>query len=104
MLFLRLLLQKVFVHIAKLSIFENDRLTFGEQKNCIGSFCGLSLTECYMCVYVPAYCVSILGVSVGDIGPKVGTNSNDNGYLVLDHVRVPRGNMLMRYARVGIIQ
>ena len=43
------------------------------------------------------------GVSVGDIGPKLGGNANDNGYLMLDHVRVPRENMLMRFSRVRTI-
>ncbi|KAF1791218.1 Acyl-coenzyme A oxidase, N-terminal [Phytophthora cactorum] len=37
---------------------------------------------------------------VGDIGPKVGFNSLDNGYAVFHNVRVPRRNMLMRYAKV----
>ncbi len=45
----------------------------------------------------------ILGVYVGDIGPKIGINANDNGYLVLDHVRIPRENMLMRYTKVGML-
>ncbi|KAG3080420.1 Peroxisomal acyl-coenzyme A oxidase 1 [Phytophthora idaei] len=40
------------------------------------------------------------GVEVGDIGPKVGFNSLDNGYAVFHNVRVPRRNMLMRYAKV----
>jgi len=40
------------------------------------------------------------GVTVGDIGPKLGTDSNDNGYLRLDHVRVPRDHMLMGFAKV----
>ncbi|KAE9345611.1 Peroxisomal acyl-coenzyme A oxidase 1 [Phytophthora rubi] len=40
------------------------------------------------------------GVEVGDIGPKVGFNSLDNGYAVFRNVRIPRRNMLMRYAKV----
>ncbi|KAL3665587.1 hypothetical protein V7S43_009621 [Phytophthora oleae] len=40
------------------------------------------------------------GVEMGDIGPKVGFNSLDNGYAVFHSVRVPRMNMLMRYAKV----
>ncbi|RLN51096.1 hypothetical protein BBJ29_007016 [Phytophthora kernoviae] len=40
------------------------------------------------------------GVEVGDIGPKVGFNSLDNGYAVFHNVRIPRRNMLMRYAKV----
>ena len=27
------------------------------------------------------------GITVGDIGPKMGMNSNDNGFLQLNHVR-----------------
>ncbi|KAK1944206.1 Peroxisomal acyl-coenzyme A oxidase 1 [Phytophthora citrophthora] len=40
------------------------------------------------------------GIQVGDIGPKVGFNSLDNGYAVFQNVRIPRRNMLMRYAKV----
>ncbi|XP_008701385.2 peroxisomal acyl-coenzyme A oxidase 2 [Ursus maritimus] len=40
------------------------------------------------------------GVTVGDIGPKMGFDSTDNGFLRLDHVRVPRENMLSRFAQV----
>ncbi|KAK5579484.1 hypothetical protein RB653_009167 [Dictyostelium firmibasis] len=41
------------------------------------------------------------GITVGDIGPKLGFNSLDNGYLRLDHVRIPRENMLSRFFRVN---
>ncbi|RHY24352.1 hypothetical protein DYB32_008884, partial [Aphanomyces invadans] len=70
------------------------------------------------------------GVTLGDIGPKIGFQSVDNGYVdplcrrsieaglsvccrrvlmdgvsnsfcVLDHVRIPRRNMLMRFAKVA---
>ncbi|XP_012935860.1 peroxisomal acyl-coenzyme A oxidase 1 isoform X1 [Aplysia californica] len=40
------------------------------------------------------------GVSVGDIGPKFGYAAMDNGYLSFKNVRIPRENMLMRYAQV----
>ncbi|XP_069785101.1 peroxisomal acyl-coenzyme A oxidase 1 isoform X4 [Narcine bancroftii] len=40
------------------------------------------------------------GVVVGDIGPKFGFDDVDNGFLKLENVRVPRENMLMRYAKV----
>lgn len=30
------------------------------------------------------------GVTVGDIGPKWGYHSKDNGYLAFNHVRIPR--------------
>ena len=49
------------------------------------------------CVYVNMY----LGVTLGDIGPKFGYDANDNGFLKLDHVRVPRTNMLMKNAQVS---
>jgi acyl-CoA oxidase len=35
-------------------------------------------------------------VETGDIGPKIGFNAIDNGYLSLKKVRIPRTNMLMR--------
>ena len=37
------------------------------------------------------------GIEVGDIGPKFGYNSKDNGFLRLSNVRIPRNNMLSRY-------
>lgn len=41
------------------------------------------------------------GVEVGDIGPKIGFHSKDNGYLILKNVSIPRKNMLRRYVSVG---
>eukprot|EP01133_Synstelium_polycarpum_P007934 gene7934-9324_t len=40
------------------------------------------------------------GIVVGDIGPKFGYNNIDNGYMRLDHIRVPRGNLLSRFFSV----
>ncbi|XP_019392295.1 PREDICTED: peroxisomal acyl-coenzyme A oxidase 2 isoform X1 [Crocodylus porosus] len=40
------------------------------------------------------------GVTVGDIGPKMDFNHIDNGYLLLQDVRVPRENMLSRFCEV----
>lgn len=40
------------------------------------------------------------GVEVGDIGPKVGFQPIDNGYCAFHKVRIPRDNMMMRYAKV----
>ncbi|KAI6190611.1 Acyl-CoA oxidase dehydrogenase and Acyl-CoA oxidase domain containing protein [Aphelenchoides bicaudatus] len=40
------------------------------------------------------------GIQVGDIGPKYGINGSDNGYLLFDHYRIPRKNMLMRFSKV----
>ncbi|XP_029285126.1 peroxisomal acyl-coenzyme A oxidase 1 isoform X2 [Cottoperca gobio] len=40
------------------------------------------------------------GIVVGDIGPKFGFNEVDNGFLKLENVRLPRDNMLMKYAKV----
>lgn len=41
------------------------------------------------------------GVEVGAIGPKFGYNSVDNGFLRFDHVRIPRADMFMKYAKVS---
>jgi len=35
------------------------------------------------------------GVKTGDIGPKIGYHSKDNGWATFDHVRIPRSDMLM---------
>ena len=40
------------------------------------------------------------GIQVGDIGSKLGYLTKDNGYLRFDHVRIPRFNMLAKYAKV----
>ncbi|OZJ01406.1 hypothetical protein BZG36_05723 [Bifiguratus adelaidae] len=40
------------------------------------------------------------GVTVGDIGPKLGYNTTDNGFLMFDHVRIPHFNMLAKYSKV----
>ena len=42
----------------------------------------------------------LVGITLGEIGPKLGQNTLNNGYLLFDHVKVPRENMLMRNARV----
>ncbi|KAL6074611.1 Acyl-coenzyme A oxidase (Acyl-CoA oxidase) [Balamuthia mandrillaris] len=41
------------------------------------------------------------GITVGDIGPKFGYDTQDNGFLLFNHVRIPRENMLMRYQQVS---
>lgn len=40
------------------------------------------------------------GVWCGDIGPKFGASTIDNGFLRLDNVRIPRENMLSRNSSV----
>lgn len=40
------------------------------------------------------------GIEVGDIGPKIGYCTRDNGYLILHKITVPRKNMLARYVTV----
>ncbi|KAL1797116.1 hypothetical protein ACET3X_003722 [Alternaria dauci] len=41
------------------------------------------------------------GIAVGDIGPKYGYASMDNGYMLFDHFRVPKSAMLSRYVGVS---
>lgn len=41
------------------------------------------------------------GITCGDLGPKLGYNSKDNGFLSFDHVRIPRKQMMMRYVSVS---
>ena len=36
------------------------------------------------------------GIELGDIGSKIGYESKDNGYMILNHYRIPRTN-LVRY-------
>lgn len=44
--------------------------------------------------------VFLTGVTVGDIGNKMGYEGMDNGFLMFDNYRQPRDCMLMRYAKV----
>ena len=38
------------------------------------------------------------GIKTGDLGPKFGYGSKDNGWMTLDHVRVPKSHMLSRFS------
>jgi acyl-CoA oxidase len=40
------------------------------------------------------------GITVGDVGPKFGFNTVDNGYILFDRVRIPRVHQLSRFAQV----
>ena len=40
------------------------------------------------------------GITVGDIGPKLGYNTKDNGFCKFDNVRIPKKNMLARYCQI----
>lgn len=40
------------------------------------------------------------GVYIGDIGPKAGYNTTDNGYMLFDHVKIPYICQLSRFAKV----
>ncbi|KAL9602254.1 MAG: hypothetical protein Q9219_001978 [cf. Caloplaca sp. 3 TL-2023] len=40
-------------------------------------------------------------VHVGDIGPKFGYNTMDNGFLLLNNMKVPHVNMLAKYSSVN---
>lgn len=42
-------------------------------------------------------------MELGDIGPKMGFSNIDNGFLRLNHVRVPRDHMCMRYSQVSAL-
>jgi acyl-CoA oxidase len=44
--------------------------------------------------------VLLPGVHAGDIGPKLGWDLQDNGFLRLTHVRIPRTYMAMRFSAV----
>lgn len=40
------------------------------------------------------------GIKVGEIGPKMGFNTADNGFLGFNNFRIPRMNMMMKNAQV----
>ena len=41
------------------------------------------------------------GVEGGDIGPKIGYHSKDNGYMYLRNVRIPKVNLISKYVEVS---
>ena len=38
---------------------------------------------------------------MGDIGPKIGYSTKDNGYLLMTNVMIPKTNMLRRFTSVN---
>ena len=38
------------------------------------------------------------GIERGDIGPKIGFHAKENGYLYLHHIRIPKANLMTKYA------
>ncbi|KAI9664587.1 MAG: fatty-acyl coenzyme A oxidase [Bathelium mastoideum] len=41
-------------------------------------------------------------IHIGDIGPKFGYNTMDNGFLLFNHIKVPHGHMLARFSGVDL--
>jgi acyl-CoA oxidase len=41
------------------------------------------------------------GIEVGDIGPKFGFETKDNGYLLMKNIVIPKTNMLRRFISVS---
>ncbi|KAI9274257.1 acyl-CoA dehydrogenase/oxidase C-terminal [Sporodiniella umbellata] len=41
------------------------------------------------------------GITVGDIGPKFGFNSVDNGFIMFEHYRIPHVSFLAKYSQVN---
>lgn len=41
------------------------------------------------------------GIKAGDLGPKVGYNSKNNGWCTFDKVRIPRDQMCMKQMAVS---
>ena len=40
------------------------------------------------------------GIKTGDLGPKLGYHSKDNGWMTIHKVRIPRDQLLQRYIAV----
>ena len=40
------------------------------------------------------------GIKCGDMGPKLGYASKDNGWLTFEHVKIPRDNLLQRFIKL----
>ena len=41
------------------------------------------------------------GIEGGDIGPKIGYHSKDNGYMFFRNIRIPKVNLLTKYVSVS---
>lgn len=41
------------------------------------------------------------GIEVGDIGPKYGYHTKDNGYLIMNNISIPKTNMLRKFVSVS---
>ncbi|KAI9723461.1 MAG: fatty-acyl coenzyme A oxidase [Chrysothrix sp. TS-e1954] len=41
-------------------------------------------------------------IFVGDLGPKFGFNTMDNGYLLMNNVKIPHANMLAKFSSVDL--
>lgn len=41
------------------------------------------------------------GIDAGDIGPKFGFTTKDNGYLVMNKIEIPKRNMLRKFISVS---
>lgn len=44
--------------------------------------------------------LALPGVTVGDIGSKIGYSTMDNGYLSFNKVRIPRKNMMQKFLHI----
>ncbi|KAG0335777.1 Peroxisomal acyl-coenzyme A oxidase 1 [Podila humilis] len=52
-------------------------------------------------IRAPGTHAPVPGVEIGDIGPKIGFNTIDNGFLRVHKVKIPRDQMCQRNARVN---
>lgn len=41
------------------------------------------------------------GITIGDIGPKLGFDLTDNGYMTFENVRYPKSALLDRYVQLN---
>ena len=41
------------------------------------------------------------GVTLGDCGKKIALDGIDNGFILFNHVRIPRDNLLNRFSNVS---
>lgn len=41
------------------------------------------------------------GIEGGDIGPKIGWNTTENGYMLFNNVRIPKDDLINKYIEVS---
>jgi acyl-CoA oxidase len=73
-------------------VFHGRLISKNEDKGVHAFFCQIRDSDSRM---------PLKGIEVGDIGPKFGYISKDNGYLIFHDFKIPRESLLSRFTRIS---